>query len=524
MSKCALHPFSEGTHYCTGCDRNLCEDCGERLAYCGACGAQVVRIGQDAPDHWVDTLFDTAVTHTAADGPGAFVTMHILVPAAIIGMVYSLLFYVLLLRSIFFGNTGVLQWVGFLFIFATVLTARYGATRNDRGTQAAYSLVMLIATGMALATRSSTTAAMVSSMGLLAVVWLYATGVTFAMSLEGKRDSSTRGAVAPVVALALIAMVVFAIGEPLMLNAEPEVAIQALLTIIVYLLCTGVALAAASTMSQARRAHCRGGETVLGVMLARVGTAAAIIVAVMALALVLPGVHYSGSGRIQRAPDDVLQQRPFSLGADATAGQLGSELVEGLPWGWLSGFESMTTLTGQGSAALAVVRFMQYLGAAVGLMVALGALALCVRGRGQAFGWFGEIVGGWMQVLRSWWASRAPAWVKASGGRGSRSTSDPFADLEALGRRPAREAVLEAYVRSTVVLERLGHPRTPAATPYDILAALPERLAHLSAPLRDITGLYVVAAYSDETLGETDRDEAIATLVTMRDSLATGGA
>lgn len=66
-------------------------------------------------------------------------TLHAIVPAAIIGMVYSFLFYLLLVRSIFFGNTGVLQWVGFLFVFAAVLTARYGRTRGDRATQAMYS-------------------------------------------------------------------------------------------------------------------------------------------------------------------------------------------------------------------------------------------------------------------------------------------------------------------------------------------------------------------------------------------------
>ena len=60
MSSCQLHPYSEATHYCTGCERPLCDDCGTGLSYCGACGAKVVRLGEEAPEHWVDELFEKA--------------------------------------------------------------------------------------------------------------------------------------------------------------------------------------------------------------------------------------------------------------------------------------------------------------------------------------------------------------------------------------------------------------------------------------------------------------------------------
>lgn len=519
MSSCQLHPFTEATHYCTGCERPLCEECGTQLSYCGACGAKVVRFGEEVPEHWVDELFEKASLRTGERDLAAFVTLHAIVPAAIVGMVYSFLFYLLLVRSIFFGNTGVLQWVGFLFVGATVLTARYGRTRGDKATQALYSIVLCGATGMALITRSASTTAAAWNIAMLAVVWLYATGVTNALSLEGKGETSTRGAVAPVVALGVVAMVVFAAGEPFMLNARPDIAIQAVVAIIGYLLSTGVALAAASTTSQARRAYRTGGDVVLGVMPTRVGAAAVIAIVVMAIALAIPGVQYSGSGRLQLAPDELLQQRRLMRGNDPAAGALGEALASGLSWGWLSGFESLTTSSGQGAAAFAVVKFMQFFGAVLVILIAIGAIAFALRRRTDIFGRLGPLITRYLSRLSSLFASKVPDWAKQGGERRRRSTIDPFADLDALGSRPAREAVLEAYVRSTVLLERLGYPRPPAATPYDLLGALPERLGHLSDPLTEITGLYVRAAYSDQEMGSTDREGAIATLISMRDRL-----
>lgn len=519
MSNCQLHPFTEATHSCTGCERPLCEECGTRLSYCGACGAKVVRFGEEAPLHWFDELFEKAALRTGEGDLAAFVTLHAIVPAAIIGMVYSFLFYLLLVRSIFFGNTGVLQWVGFLFVFATVLTARYGRTRGDKATQAMYSIILFGATGMALMTRSPTTTAAIWNMVMLTVVWLYATGVTNALSLEGRGEKSTRGAVAPVVALGIVAMVVFAGGEPLMLNAKPEIAIQAIVAIIGYLLSTAVALAAASTTSQARRAYRRGGEVALGVMPVRIGTAALIALAVMAIALTLPGVRYTGSGRLQLAPDDLLQQQRFTRGTDPTAGMFGEALVSGLPWGWLSGFESLTTSSGQAAAALAVVKFMQLLGAVLGLLIIVGLIVFAVRQRSDVLGKLPATLNRYAAWLRECFASRVPGWAKRGGHHRRGPSIDPFADLDALGARPAREAVVEAYLRSTVLLERLGYPRPSAATPYDLLGALPERLAHLSDPLTEITGLYVRAAYSNQQMQAVDREGAIATLVAMRDRI-----
>ena len=170
-------------------------------------------------------------------------------------------------------------------------------------------------------------------------------------------------------------------------------------------------------------------------------------------------------------------------------------------------------------AALAVVKFMQLLGALLALLFVVGVLAFAVRQRTDVFGKLVPALNRYLSWLRQRFASRLPEWAKRAGHRRRGPVIDPFADLDALGTRPVREAVIEAYLRSTVLLERLGYPRPPAATPYDLLGALPERLAHLTGPLTQITGLYVRAAYSDQVMQAVDREGAVATLVAMRDRL-----
>jgi hypothetical protein len=202
---------------------------------------------------------------------------------------------------------------------------------------------------------------------------------------------------------------------------------------------------------------------------------------------------------------------------------IGNELVDGLPWGWLSGFQSLTTSSGQGRAALAVVKLMQYAGALIAALIVIGLVAFAVQQRSGLLGKLGPTFNRWLVWLRARFGARVKGWKLRATAARTGASIDPFADLDALGTRPAREAVVEAYLRSTVLLERLGHPRPPAATPYDLLATLPSGLSFLAAPLTDITGLYVLAAYSNQELDAADRDGAVATLVAMRERLAAEG-
>jgi len=163
---------------------------------------------------------------------------------------------------------------------------------------------------------------------------------------------------------------------------------------------------------------------------------------------------------------------------------------------------------------------LQIVGAVIAVVVILAAIVFVVSQHSDKLGHLGPTLHRYLAWLKKSFSSKVPDWARrpAPGRRGP--TIDPFAGIEALGSRPAREVVVEVYLRSTVLLERLGHPRPPAATPYDLLGSLPEGLAHLSDLLADITGLYVRAAYSDQEIRDEDRAGAIATLVAMRDRLA----
>ena len=60
-----------------------------------------------------------------------FLTHHVVVPAAVIAMVASLLFYLVDVRSAFLGGGPQLKWIGFCFAAATVLIERYGHREGD---------------------------------------------------------------------------------------------------------------------------------------------------------------------------------------------------------------------------------------------------------------------------------------------------------------------------------------------------------------------------------------------------------
>ena len=69
------------------------------------------------------------------ESPGTLLIHHAVVPAAIIAMVASLLFYLVDVRSAFLGGGPQLKWVGFCFVMGTVLIERYGRASSDAESQ-----------------------------------------------------------------------------------------------------------------------------------------------------------------------------------------------------------------------------------------------------------------------------------------------------------------------------------------------------------------------------------------------------
>ncbi|HEV7784072.1 MAG TPA: hypothetical protein VGQ28_01980, partial [Thermoanaerobaculia bacterium] len=79
------------------------------------------------------------------DSLATLFTHHVLVPAAVIAMVASMLFYLVDVRSAFLGGGPALKWIGFCFAVATVLIERYRyrGLSGDADLQGCYTVALL---------------------------------------------------------------------------------------------------------------------------------------------------------------------------------------------------------------------------------------------------------------------------------------------------------------------------------------------------------------------------------------------
>ena len=230
-----------------------------------------------------------------------FLLHHVVVPAAVIAMVASLLSYLVDVRSAFLGGGPQLKWIGFCFAAATVLIERYGHTQGDRELQGCYTIALSVATILVMMiepweTRPVGLGEKAANLLIIAAVWHLARGVTRGLSPEEgrpavqtlrlfgldrlraeawqrKKEEQT-GAEPPeekkvpaipanpamsVARLAAFALLAFAVGEPVLLGATPQTGIRALAAVVVFLFATGVVLAAGSGLDALRRAEWAGG-------------------------------------------------------------------------------------------------------------------------------------------------------------------------------------------------------------------------------------------------------------------------
>ena len=92
------------------------------------------------------------------------------------------------------------------------------------------------------------------------------------------------------------------------------------------------------------------------------------------------------------------------------------------------------------------------------------------------------------------------------------AAADPFADLGALRSAEPRQAVLGAYGRMLAVFDQLGHQRPERQTPYEFLASIPGRFRSSVSSAKNLTDVYVKAAYSSSAIDAGDRQAAIEAL------------
>jgi hypothetical protein len=130
------------------------------------------------------------------ESPATFLTHHVVVPAAIIAMVASLLSYLVDVRSAFLGGGPQLKWIGFCFAVATVLIERYRRTSGDSDTQGCYTAALGISTIAVMLSEPWESHPIgfgekLANLLIVAAVWRFATKVTQGLSPEVGRPSWT---------------------------------------------------------------------------------------------------------------------------------------------------------------------------------------------------------------------------------------------------------------------------------------------------------------------------------------------
>ncbi|HEY0553070.1 MAG TPA: DUF4129 domain-containing protein [Thermoanaerobaculia bacterium] len=499
-----------------------------------------------------------------------FVTHHIVVPAAVIAMVASLLSYLVDVRSAFLGGGPQLKWIGFCFAVATVLTERYGHTQGDRDLQGCYTGALGVATVAVLLmepweTRAVGLGEKSANLLIIGAVWWLATRVTRGLSPEEGRPAGQgarlyglqrlkmqawqrqrreeTGAPPPaeqpaqaipanpamsVARLAAAALVAFALGEPVLLGAAPQTGIRALAAVVIFLFATGIVLAAGSAMDALRRAEWAGGDVSPGLVPGRVALAGGLLAVVLAAALAVPGLHFQGSGRLRppvahgqgaetdRGDQEGDQGEGARRNPSEEKGRRGSDSN---PQQGRDSLDRPAELIGPAADLIGTLTAAgKWLLIPVVLLLALAGLWALSRLLPRLATGGGRMIERWRALLNRLrdLLGRFGRQALSTG----RTTGDPLANLEALALLPPRDAVLAAYHRFLALLESRGYPRPAKSTPYEILNALPFDFRALADPVKTLTDLYVEAAYSAEPVGHDAGQRAILILKGMRGLLA----
>jgi membrane protease YdiL (CAAX protease family) len=135
-------------------------------------------------------------------------------------------------------------------------------------------------------------------------------------------------------------------------------------------------------------------------------------------------------------------------------------------------------------------------------------------------------------VLPSLWRTRQAGWRRSAGLADLEMPGDTDSGAGAVGASVAavriaepseepdpRRAVVRAYVAMTGAAERAGAPRATGETAQEFLRRLLDSLGVRSEPAERLTAVFERARYSDDPIGEDDREEALSALDQIRSDL-----
>jgi hypothetical protein len=572
---CRNHPGADAVYQCGNCLETLCEQCVKQDAhwfFCTLCGAQAQRIARKAPRESVSIKENLAPAAEALKGLVSVFTNHILVPAAVIAMVGAFLFYLAEVRTVFLGDSSSLKRVGFLFGAATVLIARYGKTYGQKGRQAIYTGLLGLAAIIALSRYSAGGLNFMVSVVILIAVWRFATGVTNNLDLEEaekkkddyrlygverlkheaverqyglkheaytdapglerkkkkKKKRKRKGSKkpwdahgnpsAPVARLVVIALVLFALGEPLILSGPPDIGGRALAYVIIFLLASGIVLAAGSAMGTFRHTVISGGDASLSMVPIKITIGVILLVAIMAVAFTMPGINYEGSGKLQptqyrttgntAGQEDNVNEKSRKGGDTRDKPSSERQARSETQRGDKSPPSFIDMLVNLGKVLIFPL---------IAIMVVIGLfvfIKLLPHLRNARFGILDRL----KKLLEKLRRSRAG---RKKDDEAAVKKKNPLKILKTIQGLPPREAVLGAYECLLAFFEQVGHQRMARLTPYEFLYSLPEQLAYLAGPAGKVTELYVRTAYSRHEPTSADSLETLEALQKVRQLIDT---
>jgi hypothetical protein len=579
---CANHPQFEAAYQCEQCLKEFCDQCVNQdahLFFCKDCGAHVRRIVaiNNKP---IVIIENAATTSTILRNIALGITNHILVPLALILMVSAFLFYLSDVRSVYIEGSESLKSIGFFFVVATILIARYGKVYQMQEKQVFYTGALALATLFALSKHSGGGIGFIVNIAIIMAAWKFATSVTNNLDLveeeiqpneirlygvarlhheaiEKKHNlnkfkpiqpqrpkpqqkgrakdelkkiltgSDAHGNPASSVAkLAMLAIVVFALGEPALLAGPKEIGLRALVTVIVFLLSTGIVLAAASSAGTFKYAVSSGGKASLGMVPLKITLSLFLLISILAVGLSVPGLQYIGKGYLQpkamKEGKGNLSGKEKNRGNDAVNKELQKEIgVENQESRKNDSDEANEAdKKPSGSFVQKVFSFFAAIGKLllipiillfIGFIVyVLFQLMPLLKGAGSGIG---DRLRQWMAMLRGLLKFRKSS---PEGQEELNAHPDPLQAMRTINTLDPRDAVLTAYRCLLGFLERSGHKYMPRLTPYEVLSSLPPRLEVLTQPARIITNRYISTAFSTGSPSLEESKEVIDALFAIQ--------
>lgn len=547
---CSLHPGAEELYECSDCQKVQCSQCIRQdmmLFFCRDCGGSATIL--ETPSEPVSAKESVKQISREFQGLALPLINHVILPAAVILMVGALLFFLLDVRSVFFSESMAIRRVALCFGAATVLIARYNKMYGAKERQWLYTLVLAFATSLVMLKFSRSPQDFIVNIFVVAAVWWFATRITecldigeevereelriygverldwervhrkFGLSrLDGlsKREQAgaeekkpgiarkhlNRNPSSAVARLAVIGLVAFALGEPVLLSGPPEAGLRAIVAVVVFLLATGVVMSAGSAIRIYRRAWKPGKSPSLGVVPTKIAIAFILLIIVLSASLTIPGIAYRGSGELTPQIDKSdSSRRVKSDKDDAQSEQLEESKASkdrGSGEGAQSGPGAFFNFIASLGKLLLIPLVLLFIG---GFIYALVKLLPFLKDRTLGIkGLFHNLLAKLRSMLRPRRKTRDPDAPRRK---------DILRALKVIEGQAPRETILLAYECLQAFFSLLGYKRPADNTPYEILRSLPRRFEFLKEPSVSLTELYVHTAYSRKPVTSDESRNAL---------------